>query len=46
MAKRITVLKEPAYRRFIIGYGLSYILHCVTLLSIGWWMWQTTASAT
>jgi MFS family permease len=40
-----SVLGEPAYRRFVTGYGLSYILYWVTLLSIGWWMWEVTGSA-
>ncbi len=40
------VLREPAYLRFVTGYGISYVFYWITLLSIGWWMWQTTASAT
>lgn len=43
---RFDVLHEPAYRRFVIGYGLSYVFYWITLLSIGWWMWETTGSAT
>jgi MFS family permease len=45
MSGRFDVLQEPDYRRFVIGYFLSYILYWVTLLSMGWWMWQRTASA-
>jgi MFS family permease len=43
---RLSVLHEPAYRRFLTGYGLSYVFYWITLLSIGWWMWETTGSAT
>lgn len=43
---RFDVLHEPAYRRFVIGYGLSYVFYWITFLSIGWWMWETTGSAT
>jgi MFS family permease len=43
---RFDVLREPAYRRFVTGYGLSYVLYWITLLSIGWWMWEVTGSAT
>ena len=43
---RYDVLRETAYRRFVIGYGLSYIFYWITLLSMGWWMWETTGSAT
>lgn len=39
------VLREHSYRRFVTGYGLSYIFYWITLLSIGWWMWETTRSA-
>jgi Transmembrane secretion effector len=39
------VLREPAFRRFIIGYGLSYIFYWITLLAMGWWVWETTGSA-
>ncbi len=46
MHQRFGVISEPAYRRFITGYGLSYVLYWVTLLSVGWWMWETTRSAT
>lgn len=31
--------------RFVTGYGLSYVFYWITLLSIGWWMWETTGSA-
>jgi MFS family permease len=43
---RFDVLREPAYRRFVAGYGLSYIFYWITLLSIGWWMWETAGSVT
>jgi MFS family permease len=42
---RFDVLTEPSYLRFVTGYGLSYIFYWITLLSIGWWMWETTGSA-
>jgi MFS family permease len=42
---RIGVLLEPAYRRFVTGYGLSYVLYWITLLAFGWWMWDHTASS-
>ncbi len=42
---RFDVLNEPAYRRFVSGYGISCIFYWITLLSIGWWMWETTRSA-
>jgi MFS family permease len=45
MPVRFDVLKEPDYRRFVIGYGTSYIFYWITLLSMGWWMWETTGSA-
>jgi hypothetical protein len=43
---RVSVLREAAYRRFLIGYGLSFVFYLVTLLSVGWWMLETTGSAT
>lgn len=42
---RLDVLREPSYVRFVTGYGLSYVFYWITLLSIGWWMWETTGSA-
>ena len=39
------VLAERSYRLFIVGFGISYTLYWVTLLAIGWWMWETTGSA-
>jgi hypothetical protein len=35
-SSRFDVLREPAFRRFIIGYGLSYIFYWITLLAMGW----------
>jgi hypothetical protein len=43
---RVSVLREAAYRRFLIGCGLSLVVCFVTLLSVGWWMLETTGSAT
>ena len=42
---RFEVLRERSYRLFIIGYGVSYTLYWITLLAVGWWMWETTGSA-
>lgn len=43
--QQFDVLKEASYRRFIAGYGVSYVFYWITLLSIGWWMWEKTGSA-
>lgn len=42
---RFGVLKERNYLIFLTGYSFSYILYWVTLLAIGWWMWEITKSA-
>lgn len=42
--KSIPALSEPDYRLFVTGYGCSFVLYWVTLLSFGWWMWETTLS--
>lgn len=42
---RFGVLQERNYRVFIAGYSISYVFYWVTLLAIGWWMWETTKSA-
>ncbi len=46
MASQFSVLKDSNYRRFIIGYGISFVMYWVTLLAIGWWTWEVTRSAT
>ncbi|WP_299285944.1 hypothetical protein [uncultured Tateyamaria sp.] len=43
--RRFDVLSERSYRLFVIGYGISYTLYWITLLAVGWWMWETTGSA-
>ncbi|MEM8654860.1 MAG: MFS transporter [Pseudomonadota bacterium] len=43
---RLDVLRERNYRLFITGFGISYTLYWITLLAVGWWMWETTRSAT
>jgi len=30
---------------FVTGYGVSYTLYWITLLAVGWWMWEVTGSA-
>lgn len=42
---RLGVLGERSYRLFILGYGISYTFYWITLLAVGWWMWETTESA-
>ncbi len=42
---RLEVLGERGYRLFITGFGISYTLYWITLLAVGWWMWETTKSA-
>ncbi|MGC1498329.1 MAG: MFS transporter [Sulfitobacter sp.] len=43
--QRFGALREKSYRLFLAGYGFSYTLYWVTLLAIGWWVWETTQSA-
>jgi len=42
---RFGVIRERNYLIFVSGYSISYIFYWVTLLAIGWWMWETTKSA-
>jgi len=46
ITSKFGVFQERNYRIFITGYSISYIFYWVTLLAIGWWMWETTKSAT
>ncbi|WP_299356739.1 MFS transporter [uncultured Shimia sp.] len=43
--RRFGALSEPNYRLFLSGFAFSYTLYWVTLLAIGWWMWEVTGSA-
>ena len=43
--RRFGALSEPSYRFFFAGYGTSYILYWVYVLSLGWYAWETTHSA-
>ncbi len=43
--RRFGALSEPSYRLFLGGFGFSYTLYWVTLLAVGWWMWEVTQSA-
>lgn len=41
----LAALSENNYRKFVTGFGISYVLYWVTLLSVGWWTWEQTHSA-
>ncbi len=43
--RRFGALGEPSYRFFFAGYSVSYVLYWVYVLSLGWYVWQTTHSA-
>ncbi len=42
---RYQVLGERNFRVFLTGYFISYTAYWVTLLAIGWWIWEVTHSA-
>lgn len=43
--RRFGALSESSYRFFFAGYGISYILYWVYVLSLGWFAWESTHSA-